>query len=146
MNKIREYHNNYDIFILINLAFSALIRGAGEYVLPIIKFIQEICPHNAGPFLLEAMHKYSDGRIHEAIQFIETNRSFYAAVNGDEAVAFHLFLLQQDGQLKRAHDLGRIYMNEGLIMSDSAQEMVRIVTIECEAELGRLAGGSDNVL
>ncbi|MCP1846096.1 hypothetical protein ACVIHI_009125 [Bradyrhizobium sp. USDA 4524] len=134
-----------DIFLLGNIASTAVNKGIGEHVTLIISLIQDARPQNAGSFLLEAMYKYSIGKTREAIHLLETGKVFEAAINRDEAVAFHLFLLQQDGQIERAADLGQIYMDEGLVGSDSAREMIRIVTTECNAVLGRLIDGQDDV-
>lgn len=143
MKNIGPDYTREDVFILGNIASYALNRGLGEYVLPIIKLIQEVRPKNAAAFLLEAMHKYSIGEVREAIQFLEASGTFDAAVNRDEAVAFHLFLLQQDGQVQRAANLGRTSMATGSIESGAAREMIRIVTAECEVELAAASAPGD---
>ena len=130
-----EYSKD-DIFIIGNVASLATRVGLGEGAQSLWKLVQEVRPENAGGFLIEAIYLFSLGDFTAAIELLENSGALEAAVNRDEAIAFHLYLLQQDGQLERAHDLGRIYIDEDLIQTEAALEAVQIVVSECADALG----------
>jgi hypothetical protein len=121
-----------DIFVLGNLGANAVVAGIGEKAHNILKFMQFERPENAGGFLMQAIFLYSEGYVKEAIDFIEESPVFEATKNRDEALAFHLVLLQADGQLDRALDLGHAYIGEKLIQSESAHHAVRKTLKEIE--------------
>lgn len=130
-----EYTSD-DIFILGNIASLAKRIGLGESAQSLWKLVQEVRPDNAGGFLIEAMHLFSTGQTAAAIELLENSGALEAAVNRDEALAFHLYMLQQDGRLEHAHNLGRIYLDEDLLQSEAAIEAVQIVVNECSEALG----------
>jgi len=124
-----------DIVVLGNLASSATLLGLGEHAQSLWRLVQELRPDNAGGFLIEAMYLFSLGHFTAAIERLENSGALHAAVNRDEALAFHLYLLQQDGQFERARMLGGAYLEEGLLQSEAALQTVRIVIDECAAAL-----------
>ncbi|WP_156936570.1 hypothetical protein [Chelativorans sp. J32] len=126
-----------DVFVLGNIASLATLIGLGEDARPLWKLIQEFRPENAGGFLIEAMYFFSLGDFSAGIDVLEQTGAFYASVNRDEALAFHLYLLQQDGRLERALGLGEAYLDEGLLRAEAALQTVSIVVDECAAALGR---------
>ncbi|RCS21557.1 hypothetical protein DUT91_23240 [Phyllobacterium salinisoli] len=122
-----------DIFIMGNIAALAVQKGHGEQALPILKLVQEARPENGGAFTLEAMHLASIGACARAIVLLEGIAIEQMKINRDETIAFHLILLQQDKQHKRAAQLGHAYLECGLIESPEAREAIRLVVAECEA-------------
>ncbi|WP_176086016.1 hypothetical protein [Martelella sp. HB161492] len=131
-------YTNDDLFILGNIASLAVRTGIGEQALPLLKLVQQHRPENAAAFIVESMYLLSIGKKQAALALLENCGAFEAEKNRDEALAFHLYLLQQDGQLQRAVRLGTAYLEEGLIESKSAIEAARFVTTECEKALGTL--------
>ncbi len=125
-----------DIFILGNIASFATRIGLGEGAQSLWKLVQEVRPINAGGFVIEAMYHFSTGDPAAGIELLENSGSLKAEVNRDEALAFHVYLLQQDGQLERAYRLGRTYLDEDLLQVESALEAVQIVVKECAGALG----------
>ncbi|QPC44316.1 hypothetical protein HW532_17395 [Kaustia mangrovi] len=125
-----------DMFILGNIASLATRIGLGEGAQSLWKLVQEVRPENAGGFVIEAMYRFATGDLTAGIELLETSGSFDAEINRDEALAFHLFLLQQDGQLERAHRLGGTYLDEDLLQSEAALEAVQVVVSECAEALG----------
>jgi hypothetical protein len=144
MNIPRMEFNRDDIFVLGNIASMAVMNGFGEHALPILKLLREARPDNAGVILLEAMYLNSVGACGDAISLLENSDAFQALTNRDEAVAFHLYLLQQDGQIERAGNLGQTYLEENLVESEAACEAIRIITTECHSDLNLLT--DDDVL
>ena len=122
-----------DMFVLGNVAAMAVISDVGNLSLTILNFLREERPQNAGSFLLYALFLQSKGRTKEAIAALENSTVFEAEINRDEAIALHLVLLQADGQLDRAMDLGHAYLGENIITSESAHHTVRTVIEEIEA-------------
>lgn len=122
-----------DIFLLGNIAALAVRHGQGEQALPLLKLVQEARPENAGAFMLEAVYLHMIGECAQAIEFLENITIEQMKINRDETIAFHLFLLQQDGQQKRAAKLGHDYLNAGLIASEGVRESIRLIIAECEA-------------
>ncbi|TPW28834.1 hypothetical protein FJU08_16020 [Martelella alba] len=134
-------YSDDDLYILGNIASLAVKTGIGEQALPILKLVQQQRPNNAAAFIVESMYLFSIGKKQAALSLLETCGAFDAEKNRDEALAFHLYLLQQDGQLKRAVRLGTAYLEERLIDSKSAIEATRLVTTECQKALGTLLDG-----
>ncbi|OED49568.1 tetratricopeptide repeat protein [Leisingera sp. S232] len=135
MNMAAPLFNADDMFVLGNIAATAIKKGHGALAEPLLKLIQEERPANAGAFVLEAMYLHSVGRTDDAREFLETSGAFQTENNRDEAVAFHLYLMQQAGQIEQAHELGQTYLAEGLVTSDSAVSAVSTVVSECADEL-----------
>ncbi|WP_210256065.1 hypothetical protein [Chelativorans sp. Marseille-P2723] len=129
-------YSSDDIFVLGNTASLAVRVGLGEGAQSLWKLVQEVRPENAGGFLIEAMYLFSRGEAGAGIDLLESNGALAADVNRDEALAFHLYLLQQDGQLERAHKLGSIYLDEDLLQSEAALEAVQTIVTECADALG----------
>lgn len=77
------------------------------------------------------MYLFSTGKTTEAIELLENSGALEAAVNRDEALAFHLYMLQQNGQLEHAYEMGKIYLDEELLQTEAALEAVQIVVHEC---------------
>lgn len=127
-----------DLFLLGNIAFKAVMQGRGESALPILSLMQKARPSNAGSFLVQSMYLYSLGETEKAIRFLEESNVFQAASNRDEAIAFHLFLLQENGEDSRAEQLGQAYLDEDLVTSPAAIETIRIVAAECMRRQGKL--------
>ena len=125
-----------DIFILGNLASLATRLGLGRHARSLWRLVQDVRPENAAGFLIEAMYLFTAGNVAAGIKLLEEAGALQAAVNRDEALAFHLYLLQQDGQLERAYVLGTSYLQEGLLRIEEALETVQIVVDECAAALG----------
>ncbi|MCU0910048.1 MAG: hypothetical protein MUE98_01475 [Rhodobacteraceae bacterium] len=121
-----------DLFILGNIAARAIMSGSGEETSGIVDLLQDECPENAGPFLLEAVHISSKGQVKEAISLLENSPMFSAEVNGDEAIAFYLVLLLQDGQAERARKICTSILDGGLLQSESARRTVLRVLTEIE--------------
>jgi len=136
MNMPEVEFSNDDVFVLGNVASLATRIGLGEGAQSLWKLVQEVRPENAGGFLIEAMYLFSKGEFAGGIELLENSGALEAAVNRDEALAFHLYLLQQDGQLERAHTLGRVYLDEDLLQSEAALEAIQIVVSECAEALG----------
>lgn len=124
-----------DTFVLGNLGTAAITNGRGDEAMNVIHVLQDERPDHAGGFLMEAMHLSSKGQISEAIAVLEDGAAFEATTNRDEALATHLVLLQADGQLDRALDLGHAYLDEGFISSESAHHTIRTVIEEIESAL-----------
>lgn len=125
-----------DIFVLGNIASLATRIGLGEGAQSLWKLVQEARPGNAGGFLIEAMYLFSTGNFIAGIELLENSGALEAEVNRDEAIAFHLYLLQQNGQFEQAYTLGKAYLDEDLLQSEAALEAVQIVVSECAATLG----------
>ncbi len=121
-----------DMFVLGNVAAMAVVADVGELCLTVLNFLREERPNNAGSFLLYALFLQSKGRTREAIASLENSPVFEAEINRDEALALHLVLLQADGQLERAMDLGYAYLSENIITSESAHHTVRTVLEQIE--------------
>lgn len=127
----RVEYTSDDIFILGNIASLATRIGLGEGARSLWELVQEVRPENAGGFLIEAMYLFSTGKTTEAIELLENSGALEAAVNRDEALAFHLYMLQQNGQLEHAYEMGKIYLDEELLQTEAALEAVQIVVQEC---------------
>lgn len=125
-----------DIYLLGNIASHAITLGFGDEALKILKFLQIARSKNAGAFMMEAMHMAAIGNITGAIQFLEDSAVFGADTNRDEAIAFHLLLLQENSQNDRALKLGEAYLAENLLMTDTARNTVeRLVSELRKSEL-----------
>lgn len=136
MNTPQVQLNADDVFLLGNIAAMSIFQGRGEGALPILHLLRDARPDNAGSQILEAMYMFSIGQTAQAIAFLEDSDAFDAVSNRDEAVACHLYLLQQDGQIERACELGQVYLDEDLVETASAMETVRQITAACRAALG----------
>ncbi len=124
-----------DVFVLGNLGAKAVVAGLGDRAANVLAFMQKERPDNAGGFLMQAIHLFSSGEVKAAIEFLEAAPVFEAEINRDEALAFHLVLLQSDGQYDRALDLGHVYLGEDMIVSESAHHTIRTVIDEIEAAI-----------
>ncbi|MDC0659466.1 hypothetical protein N6L27_15805 [Leisingera sp. SS27] len=145
MNTAGPEFNADDMFVLGNIAATAIKTGYGDLAQPLLKLIQEERPANAGAFVLEAMYLHSIGQTEEARLFLETSGAFQTENNRDEAVAFHLYLLQQAGSIEQAHELGQAYLAEELVTSPSAIAAVSTVIAECADELFETIEASDEI-
>lgn len=132
MNQHSQYYSRDDMYVLGNIAAMAVVSDVGNLSLTILNFLRNERPENAGSFLLYALHLQSLGRSKEAIESLEDSPVFEAEINRDEAIALHLVLLQADGQLDRAMDLGHAYIGENIVKSESAHHTIRTVIEEIE--------------
>ena len=135
MSNVVPNFNADDMFVLGNISATAIKTGHGALAGPLLKLIQEERPANAGAFVLEAMYLNSVGKAEEGREFLESSGAFNTEYNRDEAVAFHLYLMQQIGQIEQAYELGQAYLAEGLVTSASAVLSVSTVVSECADEL-----------
>lgn len=141
MNAPSVQLNADDVFLLGNIAAMSIFHGRGEAALPILHLLREARPDNAGSLILETMYMFSIGKTEQAIAFLENSDAFDATANRDEAIALHLYLLRQDGQIQRVVELGQIYLEEGLIETPEAMETVRYITAACAAEMNAVVDG-----
>jgi hypothetical protein len=139
MTQTNAFFSRDDMFVLGNVAAMAVVSGLGQLSLTVLNFLRQERPKNAGSFLLYALFLQSRGQTKEAIAALEDSPVFEAEINRDEAIALHLVLLQADGQLERAMDLGHAYLGENIITSESAHHTVRTVIEEIEAAQARAA-------
>ena len=143
MSNVGPNFNADDMFVLGNIAATAIKKGHGAQADPLLKLIQEERPANAGAFVLEAMYLHSVGKAEEGRAFLESSGAFNTENNRDEAVAFHLYLMQQIGQFEQAYELGQAYLAEGLVTSASAVLAVSNVVSECADELYEIIESMD---
>lgn len=113
-----------DVFLLGNLGMMAVMTGHGEEALPILEFMQEIRPHNAGGFIGEALYHYSKGDTDTAMAMMEETIAMDSEVNRDEALAFHLFILFHSGNVEDANQLSHAYLDAQLITEPQARTMI----------------------
>ncbi len=113
-----------DMFVLGNISAKAVVMGLVDGVLPILRFIQAVRPENAGAFLMEGMHLSSVAGAAVALRYLEGSPVFTAETNRDEAIAFHLVLVQESGNSAHALELGETYLAENLLSSESAIHVV----------------------
>lgn len=146
MSMAVPHFNADDMFVLGNIAATAIKKGHGALAEPLLRLIQAERPANAGAFVLEAMYMHSVGRTEDARAFLETSGALQTENNRDEAVAFHLYLLQQSGDVEQAHELGQAYLAEGLVTSESAISAVSTVVAECADQLYETIGDTDEAL
>ncbi|MGL6209785.1 MAG: hypothetical protein ACRC14_08155 [Paracoccaceae bacterium] len=125
--------------MLGNIASKAVVAGLGEGALPILRFIQEIRPENAGAFLMEAMHLSGAEGAEVALRYLEDSPVFSAETNRDEAIAFHLVLVQECGNSTYALELGETYLAEKLLVSESAIQLVERLVDDLRATQPRMA-------
>ncbi|WP_282078569.1 hypothetical protein [Epibacterium ulvae] len=128
----RKYISLDDIFVLSQLGAHAVVYGLGDKVQKTLEFIQTECADNAGGFLMQSIHLFSSGKVKEAIAFLEASPALSAEKNRDEALAFHLLLLQADGQTARIRQLGNHYLATNAITSESAHYAVRTILQDVE--------------
>jgi hypothetical protein len=121
-----------DLFILGNIGARAILSGRGAETEKILSVLQAEQPNNAGSFLMQAVYMFSKRQVKEAIAFLEESPIFTADTNGDEAVAFFLVLLKEDGQLERARTLGDAILVNGLVESPSARHAILKVLDDIE--------------
>lgn len=81
---------------------------------------------------MQSIHLFSSGKVKEAIAFLEASPALSAEKNRDEALAFHLLLLQADGQTARIRQLGNHYLATNAITSESAHYAVRTILQDVE--------------
>ncbi|MBC8719589.1 hypothetical protein [Ochrobactrum sp. Marseille-Q0166] len=139
MNFATAQLNDDDIFLLGNIATYGVCAGYGEEAIKILRLIQMARPDNAGVLVLEAMYMHSIGKTRAAIEFLENGSALDARVNRDEAVAFYLYLLQQDKQLHRVESIARTYFEQGLISSPEAKRAIELILAEISDQLSPIS-------
>ena len=139
MSERQQFFSRDDMFVLGNVAAMAVMSDFGDLTLRTLSFLHDERPENAGSFLLYALFLQSRGQTREAIEMLENSPVFEAEINRDEAMALHLVLLQSDGQLERAMDLGYAYLDQDILTSESAHHTVRTVIDQIEAAQAQAA-------
>jgi len=124
-----------DFFVLGNIALSAVQQGYGNSVLPILEILKKADPENASAPLVHAMYLDSIGKHSDALEVLEDADIFNAKRCMDDAVAYHLLLLHKMGENERALRLATVYLNEKLINTTSAVNMIETVKNDAEYAL-----------
>ena len=119
--------NRDDVFIMNHLSFQALQQDQGERALPLYETLHAEAPEHAASFMLHAMYLCSVDKLDEAIQVMEEGEIFRAERARDEAIAFHIYLLQQDGQERRCRTLARTVLDEDLVTAPGARRTIEAV-------------------
>lgn len=135
MTLINSLLNSDDHFILGNIALHAVRKGLGVDVLNIINVLKTEFPKNANAPLLEATYLESIGETQSAIEVLEEFGVFSADQGRENAVAFRLHLLVNLNQTELAVSLGKAYLEDGTLTTESARHMARQVLADCGVEL-----------
>lgn len=127
-----------DVFLIGNIGMMGVIANRGEEIAPMLEFVKTARPQNAGGFIVEALHLYSSGETEAALVLMEDVVSLDMEANRDEALAFHTFLLMQNGKTKEAHTLAQAYLEDQIVTTPEAkatiEEILKLTSAMVEPE------------